>query len=243
MERRVFSVIDNVRLNETVFDLRLAGDTSGITAPGQFVDLDVDGLYLRRPISICDYDEGSIRLVYKVVGKGTVIMSAFGPGKKIDLLLPLGNGFDRNKSGDRPVLIGGGVGVPPLLALAKDLMSKGKDVKVALGFNSKSDIILYRDFCEVVGEKNVFVSTVDGSFGKKGFVTAIVPDGSFCYACGPLPMLKSISEKIKMRAELSLESRMGCGFGACMGCSIMTKEGAKRVCKEGPVFDKEVLIW
>lgn len=244
MKKTLFTVEKCERLTSDVFDLYLSGDTSELSQSGQFVNIDVPGLYLRRPISVCDFDKQRLRLVFKVVGKGTRIMSGLSKGEKLDLLLPLGNGFDVTVSGQKPYLVGGGVGVPPLLHLAKELRSMGKRVKVILGFNTKMDCILYDDFCEIVGRDNVIVTTVDGSFGAKGFVTDIpMDDASYVYSCGPIPMLKNVAKKTNCGAELSLESRMGCGFGACMGCSIHTTDGPKRVCKEGPVFKKEVIVW
>lgn len=243
VKKLIFEVEKNERLNHDTFDLVLKGNASEITAPGQFVNLDVRGVFLRRPISVCQWTEDSLRLVYKVVGKGTSIMAGYKKGDVFDLLIPLGNGFDLTKSGDKPVLIGGGVGAPPLLALAEELLKKGTLPRAVLGFNTAKDIILYKDFCKVLGEDKVTVTTVDGSFGIKGFVTDTDIKGDYIYACGPLPMLKSVALQSDCGAELSFESRMGCGFGACMGCSMMTKNGAKRVCVEGPVFDKQEVIW
>lgn len=238
-----FTVIGNDMLNHDTFDLKLEGNTSEIVRPGQFVNLDVDGVFLRRPISVCEWDKDYLRLVYKVVGKGTAKMSEYKIGDSFNILLPLGNGFDVNKSGEAPLLVGGGVGTPPLLGLAKDLTAQGKNVRAVLGFNTAEDIILYKDFIGLLGKENVTVTTVEGSFGIKGFVTDANLRGSFIYACGPLPMLKAVAIHSECGAELSFESRMGCGFGACMGCSMQTKSGAKRVCVEGPVFLKEDILW
>ncbi len=243
MKNSRFTVINNDRLNYDTFDLKLAGDTSEIVRAGQFVNLDVKGVFLRRPISISEWEKDCLRLVYKVVGKGTAIMSEYRAGDKFDLLLPLGNGFDVEKAGDKPLLIGGGVGTPPLLGLAKVLKAKGKTARAVLGFNSAKEIILYDDFVKLLGKDNVTVTTVDGSVGIKGFVTNADIGGSFIYACGPIPMLKAVALNSNCDAELSFESRMGCGFGACMGCSMQTKTGSKRVCVEGPVFGKEEIIW
>ena len=244
MQKAVFTVKSCRPLTSDVYDLYLCGDTSQIAASGQFVNVEIPDLYLRRPISLCDYDKEGIRLVFKVVGKGTKTMADLQEGEALDILLPLGNGFDTALAGDKPLLIGGGVGAPPLLHLAKELIRRGKTVKVILGFNTASDIILADEFQEIVGKDNIRITTVDGSVGQKGFVTDVdLSDASFVYSCGPLPMLRSVALKTACGAELSLESRMACGFGACMGCSIRTTEGPKRICKEGPVFSKEVLIW
>ncbi|MBQ8172422.1 MAG: dihydroorotate dehydrogenase electron transfer subunit [Mailhella sp.] len=221
----------------------LAGDTSAMTAPGQFVEISLEGFFLRRPISICDYDDSSITIIYKVVGQGTDAMTRLKAGDTLDLLTGLGNGFDPAKSGEAPLLVGGGVGVPPLYNLAKKLLAAGKKVNVILGFN-KAEEIFYAEEFKALGA-NVTVTTVDGSVGVKGFVTNALPESiSFVYTCGPLPMLKALYKATgDISGEYSLEERMGCGFGACMGCSIMTREGAKRVCKDGPIFQKEVLEW
>lgn len=243
MNNSTFTVLKNRQINGDTFDLLLQGDTSEVAGAGQFVNLDVKGVFLRRPISICDVTPEGLRLVYRVVGKGTAIMASYSEGDEVDLLIPLGKGFDEDKAGAFPLLIGGGVGAPPLLMLAKRLAAQGKNTRVVLGFNSSSEVILYEDFCKAVGEKNVVVTTADGSFGTKGLVTDADLRADFIYACGPLPMLKAVADKSSCGAELSLESRMGCGFGACMGCSIMTKYGGKRVCAEGPVFAKEEIIW
>lgn len=243
MQKKIFTVKSNVQIAPDVFDMTLTGGGTGITAPGQFVNAEIDGVYLRRPFSVCDYTDDDVRIVYKTVGKGTRILAEYGEGREADLLLPLGNGFDASKAGDSPLLIGGGVGTPPLLGLAKALKRAGKTARAVLGFNTQSEIILYDEFCEALGGDNVTLTTADGSRGVKGFVTDADLSGSFVYSCGPVPMLKAVAQRIKCGAELSFESRMGCGFGACMGCSMMTKNGAKRVCKEGPVFDKEEIIW
>lgn len=243
MKKSDFRVLENKQINYDTFDLTLEGDASEITRAGQFVNLDIDGVFLRRPISICDWSDKKVRLVYKVVGKGTRIMAGYKNNDIFNLLIPLGNGFDENKSGKNPLLIGGGVGTPPLLGLAKKLKAKGINARAILGFNSEKDIILYGDFVEVLGKDSVTVTTVDGSFGIKGFVTDADLTASFIYSCGPLPMLKAVGLNSECGAELSFESRMGCGFGACMGCSMTTKSGSKRVCVEGPVFDKEEVIW
>jgi len=222
----------------------LEGDTSAITGAGQFLNIKLDGMFLRRPISICDYDSNTITILYKVVGKGTEAMSQMMPTKKLDILTGLGNGYDTSKSGDCPLLIGGGVGVPPMYRLAKNLIGEGKNPTVILGFNTKDEAFYTEEFRNLGAE--VLIATADGSFGTKGFVTDIVKslsDYTYFYTCGPEPMLKALSDCTTTSGQLSFEERMGCGFGACMGCSCKTKYGNKRICKEGPVLEKEEIIW
>ena len=225
--------------------MHLAGDVSGVTRAGQFVEIALDGLYLRRPISVCNYEDGELTLIYKVVGKGTDLMSQMAEGTQLDVLTGLGNGFNIDHECEKPLLVGGGVGVPPLYRLTRDLIARGKDVTVVLGFNTESEIF-YAEKFEELGAK-VIIATADGSVGVKGFVTnAIAESGieaDYFYSCGPLPMLKALCQSLEIDGEVSLEERMGCGFGICMGCSIQTTKGAKRVCKEGPVFKKEEVIW
>ena len=223
--------------------MKLAGDVSDITAPGQFVNIKLDGLFLRRPISVCDSEDGVLTLIYKVVGKGTEAMSKMGIGEKLDVLSGLGNGYDTSVSGDKPLLVGGGVGVPPLYKLAKKLIAEGKSVSVILGFNTK-DEVFYKDEFEALGCE-VRVATVDGSLGTRGFVTDAMSgiDYTYFYTCGPEPMLKALFRATATSGQLSFEERMGCGFGACMGCSCKTVTGNKRICKEGPVLVKEDIIW
>lgn len=242
MKRTVdFTIKENMPLTASVYEMTLAGDTRYITAAGQFVNVALDGLFLRRPISVCDVTGDILTLVYKVVGKGTDAMSKLKSGDKLNILTGLGNGYDLALAGERPLLIGGGVGVPPLYLLAKRLLEQDKKVTVILGFNTADEIFYEKEFLALGAE--VRVTTADGSYGRKGFVTdAIEGDFTHYYACGPLPMLKAVS-KLNMSGSLSLEERMGCGFGACMGCSIQTKNGVKRVCKEGPVFDAAEVIW
>ena len=242
MKQSFFEITENVALTENVYKMTLSGDTSDITAPGQFVNLKLDGLYLRRPISVCDCEEGTLTLVYKVVGKGTEKMAEMKEGR-LDILTGLGNGYDLLKSGDEPLLIGGGVGVPPLYMLAKKLIAEGKNVTVILGFNTKNEIFYEQEFKDL-GAK-VFVTTVDGSKGIKGFVTDAMKDlsYSYIYTCGPEPMLKAIFAAAQTGGQFSFEERMGCGFGACMGCSCKTVTGYKRICKEGPVLEKEEILW
>ncbi len=235
-------IVKNENLCENVFKTIFRGDVSGITNPGQFVNVLISGLYLRRPISVCDVCENELTLVYKVVGKGTASLSQAKPGETFDMLTGLGNGYDLSLAGDRPLLIGGGVGVPPLYYLAKKLTEKGIRPFVALGFNRKEEIFFQREFQQLGCETSI--ATVDGSFGKKGFVTDIFPENySYFYACGPEPMLKAVYIATATEGELSFEERMGCGFGACMGCSCKTLTGFKRICKDGPVMKKGELLW
>ena len=240
----IYEILENKLLAKDVYKMILKGDTKYIKAPGQFINLKIDGCYLRRPISVSDWDENTITIIYKIVGKGTETMSQMSIGEKIDILTGLGNGFNKNPNGQKPLLIAGGVGTPPMYKLCKELIKDGKSPIVVLGFNSKEDVFYEEDFKNLGVE--VHVSTVDGSYGTKGFVTDIIKnlkDYTYYYACGPMPMLKVVYEEVQIEGELSFEEKMGCGFGACMGCSIQTKNGTKRVCKEGPVFRKEDIIW
>ena len=244
MKKVIFTVLTNEKLADSVYKMTLAGDTSAIERAGQFVNIQLDGLYLRRPISVCDCEDGVLTIIYKVVGKGTEYMSSFDGGEKLDVLTGLGNGYFVEFSGEKPLLIGGGVGVPPLYKLCKDLLKAGKMPTVIIGFNTASEIF-YKDEFEALGVK-VFVATADGSYGIKGFVTdAIkeVEEYSHVYTCGPEPMLKAIYNATTTGGSYSFEERMGCGFGACMGCSCKTKYGNKRICKDGPVLEKEEIIW
>ena len=243
MKEVIYTIESNVALTDSVYRMVMSGDTSAIGGAGQFVNVKLDGQYLRRPISICDYDESTLTLIYKVVGVGTEKMSAMRPGEKLNILTGLGNGYDLSLSGDAPLLVGGGVGVPPLYKLCKLLKAEGKKVTVILGFNTKSEIFAEKDFAEIADR--VIVTTVDGSYGVKGFVTNALPDidYTYVYSCGPLPMLKALAGATETSGQYSLEERMGCGFGACMGCSCKTLLGNKRICKEGPVFVKEEIIW
>ena len=240
MKQRIFKIKENIALNKSIMKMVLTGDTEDIKC-GQFVNLQISGLYLRRPISVCDCVGDELTLIYKIVGKGTEMMSKM-QDEEIDVLTELGNGYDTSLSGDRPLLVGGGVGVPPLYMLAKTLISEGKKVSVILGFNTK-DEIFYEDEFKALGA-DVQVTTVDGSYGVKGFVTdAMDMDYSYTYSCGPEPMLKALYKASKTSGQYSFEERMGCGFGACMGCSCKTVTGYKRICKEGPVLCKEEILW
>ena len=243
MKQEFFKITSNENIAPSVYKMVLAGDTSDITAPGQFVNIKLEGFYLRRPISICDYDGGSLTLIYKTVGGGTEDLSRRKPGDELDLLISLGNGFDTRGSGEKPLIIGGGVGIPPLYALCKKLISEGKKPAVILGFNTRTEIFYENEFKALGCE--VFITTADGSHGIKGFVTAAMDktDYTYVYSCGPLPMFKAVNANAETSGQFSFEERMGCGFGACMGCSLMTKNGAKRVCKDGPVFEREEIEW
>lgn len=243
MYQGIYEIKSNIKLAESVYETVLLGDTSSLRSPGQFINIKIDGLFLRRPISVCDYDENSITIIYKVVGEGTDLMSEMQSGEKLDVLCGLGNGFDTSKSGDNPVLIGGGVGVPPMYNLCKKLISEGKKVTVILGFNN-ADEIFYEDKFKALGA-DVKVTTVDGSYGIKGYVTDALKETNYTYfyTCGPMPMFKAIENTATTSGQYSFEERMGCGFGACMGCSCKTKYGNKRICKDGPVLEREEIIW
>ena len=243
MYQGIYEIKSNIKLAESVYEMVLLGDTSSLRSPGQFINIKIDGLFLRRPISVCDYDENSITIIYKVVGEGTELMSEMQSGEKLDVLCGLGNGFDTSKSGDNPVLIGGGVGVPPMYNLCKKLISEGKKVTVILGFNN-ADEIFYEDKFKALGA-DVKVTTVDGSYGIKGYVTDALKETNYTYfyTCGPMPMFKAIENTATTSGQYSFEERMGCGFGACMGCSCKTKYGNKRICKDGPVLEREEIIW
>ncbi len=243
MINEIYEIISNEPLTETVFKMVLSGDTNCVTAPGQFINIKISGFYLRRPISICDYEDGKMTIVYKVVGGGTEALSKMKAGEKLDCLASLGNGYSLDKSGNKPLLIGGGVGVPPLYALCKKLIAEGKTPTVVLGFNTKDEIFLEEDF-KALGA-NVIVATADGSYGAKGFVTDAMADldYTYFYTCGPEPMFRAIENVVKTSGQYSFEERMGCGFGACMGCSCKTKYGYKRICKDGPVLEREEILW
>ena len=242
MKQSIFTITENTPLTRDVMRMVLSGDTSAITAAGQFVNIQLSGKFLRRPISVCDYDEQTLTIIYKVVGKGTAQMQTMVPGEQLDILTGLGNGYDLSCAGDYPLLIGGGVGVPPMYNLAKKLVAIGKKVSVILGFNTQSEIFYEEEF-KALG-CDVTVTTVDGSYGVKGFVTNALPETyTHFYTCGPEPMLKAVFKATTTSGQMSFEERMGCGFGACMGCSCKTITGYKRICKEGPVMRKEELLW
>ena len=242
MKQGIFEIQENISLTETVYKMILRGDTSAITAPGQFVNILLDGFYLRRPISVCDLQGDALTIVYKIAGKGTEKMSRMKEGK-LDILTGLGNGYDLTDSGDHPVLLGGGVGVPPMYYLCRKLLQQGKAVTVLLGFNTAAEVF-YEEMFRSLGAE-VKVATVDGSYGHKGFVTDLLQDLHYThfYTCGPEPMLKAVYRATNTSGQFSFEKRMGCGFGACMGCSCKVITGYKRICKEGPVLRKEEILW
>ncbi len=241
MKNLIFEIISNRKIAKNTYECVLSGDITDIKC-GQFVNITVDGQYLRRPISVCDAEDGRLTLIYKVVGVGTEKMANMTKGTRLDLLTGLGNGYDVSKSGDKPLLIGGGAGVPPMYKLCRDLVREGKSPSVILGYGS-ADEVFYEEEFKALGAK-VYVTTVDGSYGIKGFVTdAMDIDYTYFYTCGPEPMLKAVYNKSVTSGEFSFEERMGCGFGACMGCSCKTKYGNKRICKDGPVLVKEEIIW
>lgn len=237
----LYKITSNKPLTADVYEMCLEGDTRYITAPGQFINILLDGKYLRRPISVCDYNDKEIVIIYKVVGKGTQQMSALSAGDTLDCLTGLGNGYDISKS-KKPLVIGGGVGIPPLYNLTKSLLADGQKPTVILGFNKKEEIFYENEFRALGAD--VIVATADGSYGVKGFVTDAVPeDYDYFYTCGPMPMFRAIENKVRTSGQYSFEERMGCGFGACMGCSCKTKYGSKRICKDGPVLEREEIVW
>ncbi|MBR6831683.1 MAG: dihydroorotate dehydrogenase electron transfer subunit [Tidjanibacter sp.] len=242
----IYKIVSNSRIAKSVYKMVLEGDTQYVTAPGQFVNIELEGKFLRRPISVCDYDERTITIIYKVVGAGTEQMSHMAEGEELDVLTGLGNGFDTSKAGERNLLVGGGVGVPPMYNLAKTLKAAGRQVSVVMGFNAEDEIFYAEEF-KALGV-DMYVATADGSVGTKGFVTDVIREKALQYdyffTCGPLPMLKALYDATgEIGGQLSFEERMGCGFGACMGCSCQTKYGTKRICKDGPVLLKEEVIW
>ena len=242
MKNVFLKITENKPLTDSVWQMTLAGDCTAINKPGQFINIKLDGFYLRRPISVYDCGEDFVTIIYKVVGEGTEHMAKLEAGKTLDVLIGLGNGFDTSLSGDHPVVIGGGVGVPPMYKLAKELIAEGKKVTAILGFNTAGEIFAENEFKKIGCE--VIVTTVDGSYGTKGFVTnAMDFDYTYTYCCGPAPMLKAVYNTGKTSGQFSFEERMGCGFGACMGCTCKTKYGNKRICKDGPVLVKEEIIW
>lgn len=238
-----YTVVKNTALTNVVYKMVLSGDTSKILAPGQFINIKLDGLFLRRPISIYDWDDKTITIIYKVVGQGTEAMKNIKEGEKLDCLVGLGNGFDTSVSGEKPVLIGGGVGIPPMYGLLKKLIKEGKKPSVILGFNTKDEVFEESEFLALCDA--VYVTTVDGSYGTRGFVTDVLKDldYTYFYTCGPMPMFNAIEKTAIGSGQFSFEERMGCGFGACMGCTCKTKYGNKRICKDGPVLVREEIIW
>lgn len=243
MKQSIFKITSNEKIARDIFKMTLAGDTSAITAPGQFVNIKLDGFFLRRPISVCDCVGENLTLIYKAVGRGTEQMSRVAAGDELDLLTGLGNGYNTKKSGCSPLLVGGGVGVPPMYMLCRELISEGKKVTVVLGFNSKDDVFYENEFRALGAD--VHIATADGTYGTKGFVTDVIKDMqyTFFYTCGPEPMFRAMHKIMKTPGQYSFEERMGCGFGACMGCSCKTLTGNKRICKEGPVMESEEIIW
>ena len=237
-----YKISENSKIAPGVFKMILKGNTGAFTAPGQFLNIKIDGLFLRRPISLCDLNGDALTIIYKVVGKGTEVLSGMKAGEELDILTGLGNGYDMTLSGDRPLLIGGGVGVPPMYLLAKRLREQNKEVSVILGFNTVSELFFEDEFKKL--GCRVYVTTADGSYGVKGFVTdALTGDYTYVYSCGPEPMLRALYRSIKTSGQFSFEERMGCGFGACMGCTCKTITGYKRICKDGPVLKKEEILW
>ncbi len=244
MKQGILEIVTNQPLTADVYEMTLTGDCTAFTAPGQFLNIQLAGRFLRRPVSVCGHTATQVTILYKILGGGTAAMTALQPGQKLDVLTGLGNGFTTAQSGDAPLLIGGGVGLPPMYDLSRTLLAEGKHPTVILGFNRCEDIF-YLDRFEALGLSPI-LCTADGSAGLHGFVTdgmATVTDHSYLYACGPTAMLRGINAIARTGGQFSLEARMGCGFGACMGCTIETRNGAKRVCREGPVFDREELIW
>lgn len=243
MKKCVYLIKENEQIADNTYRMVFSGDTSAFKAPGQFLNLQLSGLYLRRPFSICEWEEGEATIVYKVVGAGSQKMATFKRGREVDVLTGLGNGFDMSQSGQKPLLIGGGVGVPPMMMLCKMLLAQGKEPSVAMGFGSVGEVF-FKEAFESLGVP-VDVATIDGSLGVKGVVldACQMDSCTYFYACGPVPMLRAVCSASCSDGQVSLEERMGCGFGACMGCTVITAAGAKRVCVDGPVFGKGELIW
>ena len=243
MKDTIFELTECKLIAKNTYLWQLRGDVSDITAPGQFVNIKLSGFYLRRPISVCDAEGDTLTLIFKAVGAGTEAMAKMNVGEKLAVLTGLGNGYNTEKSGDRPLLIGGGAGVPPMYMLAKRLIAEGKKPTVVLGFNTKDEVFFKEEF-ETLGAKTV-IATADGSDGVRGFVTDAMDgvDYTYFYTCGPMPMLRAVNNASKTDGEFSFEERMGCGFGACMGCSCKTKFANKRICRDGPVLTKEEIVW
>ncbi len=244
MKQGLYTILENKNIAPDTWRMVLAGDTSAITAPGQFLNIKLEGHFLRRPISISDWDNTSVTIIYKILGRGTEEMTHLPAGTVLDILMGLGNGFSTAKGGARPLVIGGGVGIPPMFNLTKKLLAEGKEPVVILGFNRKEDMFYVEDFKALGAE--VIVATADGSFGVPGFVTdgvKTVSDYTYFFTCGPLPMLEALDKVVSTSGQYSFEERMGCGFGACMGCTCKTKYGHKRICKDGPVLEREEVVW
>ena len=240
MTKNILLIDKVVKLNKDIYKMTLKGDFKNVTNPGQFINIAIEGFYLRRPISIYDYDDETLTIIFKVVGEGTKVLANMQHGDSVDVMYPLGNGYNTSKSNDEPYLIGGGIGTPPLYALCKQLIKEGKHPHVILGFTTSDDVILVDEF-KALGV-DVKVTTNDGSVGTKGFVTNVMNDVDYCFTCGPEPMLKAVYNVVK-DGQFSFEARMACGFGVCMGCSCKTKYGNKRICKDGPVLEREEIIW
>ncbi len=242
MKQVCLEIRKNRMIARNTWHMVLQGDLSAVERPGQFVNLKTGSFFLRRPISVCDCEGDQLVLIYKTVGKGTEFLSGLEAGCRLDVLTGLGNGYDLSKAGEKPLLLGGGVGVPPLYWLAKELIKEGKDVTAVLGFNTAEEVFGEEEF-KALGCRTV-ITTADGSRGTKGFVTDAMPEEyTYFYTCGPMPMLRAVYAKTATSGEFSMEERMGCGFGACMGCSCKTKQGYKRICREGPVLGKEEILW
>ena len=243
MNQKILTVVDNKKIADKTYLMKLSGISSGDVAPGQFVNIKLDGFFLRRPISVCDFNESELTIIYKVVGEGTKFMAELSGGEKLDVLLGLGNGYNLEVKTEKPLLIGGGAGVPPMFALAKAVIASGVKPTVICGFNTESEIFFEQEFRDIGAD--IIITTADGSYGTKGFVTNAMEslEYDYFYTCGPEPMLKAVYNCSGTEGEFSFEERMGCGFGACMGCSCKTKYGNKRICKDGPVLKKEEIIW
>ena len=244
-KKGIYTVLSNEPLTPAVYRMVLEGDTQYITRSGQFINIELEGKFLRRPISVSDYDATTVTIIYKVVGRGTEQMKGMTAGQRLDILTGLGNGFSTDNGTERQLLVGGGVGVPPMYNLCKRLLAEGKRPMVIIGFNTKEEVFYFEEF-KALGV-DVYCSTADGSFGTKGFVTDVIREEcltfDYLYTCGPLPMLRALYDATEVDGEFSFEERMGCGFGACMGCSCKTKYGNKRICKDGPVLKREEIIW